>query len=521
MSVRNGEKYVMQSIDSILKQSFNDFEFIIINDSSTDSTLKILEKIKDKRVILINNKKKLGLTKSLNIGLKKARGEIIGRMDADDISIKNRFLHQINYLKKYQDVGVLGSWVKVIDDKNKVTGEIKFPRTDKEIKDIIFKFNPIRHSSVFFRKMLIDKYGIYDEKLDGAEDYDLWLRYSRQVKLTNLSKYLLKYRIHRARVSDKEEKKVLKSAIFARVKAVSEYKYPFYKLVYLIIPIITFFIPNESKTMIRNGLHSFIIKFKQISSIILRYLIYLIQKTTVLTSLGIRLVKITGKYPEAIHPKHLIAARETWFIKYLSSNDLVLDIGCNNCQNTIKAARVCRKVIGFDLDQNQIDIAKRTISKNKIKNIKLLIHNAEEKLPFKKNTFDTILFFAVLEHLKNREKAISEVYRILKDGGKLLLSVPNKDTTWKNIQKKVNLNYFSDSDHKIEFSKSSIYIFLKNNGFRNIEIYPVSFDMPFVGVIDFLGGISLSIYKFLSLVRRKLVIKYPKESVSFEVLAFK
>ncbi len=517
MSVRNGEKYLIEAVNSILKQSFKDFEFIIINDASSDNTSKILKKIKDSRVFLINNKKKLGLTKSLNLGLKRAQGVLIGRMDADDISAKNRFLQQINYLKKNPKIGIVGSWVKVIDNKNIDKGEIKFPTKDNEIKKSIFKFNPIRHSTVVFRKKLTEKYGDYDESLDGAEDYDLWLRYSKYTKLTNLPKYLLKYRIHRERVSDKEEKKVLRCAIISRIKAIEKYGYPIYYYIYLILPSVFYLISPSVKIRAKNIAE----QVKKILLFLLRHFVWLIQKTNLLTSVGMRLVKITGKYPEVVHPKHLIATRETWFTKYLTNKDTVLDIGCNNCQNTIKAARVCKRVIGFDMDQNQINIAKRTISKNKIKNIRLLLHNAEEKLPFKNNTFDTVLFFAVLEHLKNRERAITEVYRVLKTGGKLLLSVPNKDTTWKKLQKYVGLNYFSDSDHKIEFSKKSIYNFLRDGGFKNINIYPVSFDMPFVGIIDFLGGLSLSIYKFLSLIRRKLVIKCPEETVSFEVSAFK
>ena len=127
MPVYNGEKYLRQAVDSILNQTFKDFEFLIINDGSTDKTLAILQEYKNKRVKIINNKKNIGLTKSLNKGLKLAKGKYIARMDADDISLSNRLRKQIDFLDKHNKIGVLGTQMKIINNSNKIVGEYKTP----------------------------------------------------------------------------------------------------------------------------------------------------------------------------------------------------------------------------------------------------------------------------------------------------------------------------------------------------------------------------------------------------------
>lgn len=249
MSVRNGEKYVADSIRSMLNQSFKDFEFIILNDASIDNTLKIINKIKDKRLKVISNSRKKGLTKSLNICLKICKGKYIARMDHDDIARPDRFQKQISFLEQNPKVGVVGSWVEIIDSWGKSKGLLKFPKSQKTILNKIFLYNPIRHSTVMFRKELVNKYGFYDANLDGAEDYDLWLRFSRHTKIANINIPLVKYRIHEDSVSEKEEKKVLKAAIKARIKAIFKYNYSLLKFVYLILPVISYFIPKNIKIL--------------------------------------------------------------------------------------------------------------------------------------------------------------------------------------------------------------------------------------------------------------------------------
>lgn len=249
MSVRNGEKYLRQSVNSILEQTYKNFEFIVVDDCSEDSTLNILRRIKDSRLKIITSKKKKGLTASLNLCLKLCRGEFIARMDHDDIARKDRLKKQISFLEKNPKIGVVGSWVTLIDSQDRIKGLLKFPKDPDTVFKKIFLYNPLRHSTVMFRKELVNKYGFYDERLDGAEDYDLWLRFARFTKIANIDMPLLKYRLHDQRVSEKEEKKVLKAAIMARIKAIRFYKYPLWKLIYLIKPVSTYFIPSKIKKL--------------------------------------------------------------------------------------------------------------------------------------------------------------------------------------------------------------------------------------------------------------------------------
>lgn len=235
--------------------------------------------------------------------------------------------------------------------------------------------------------------------------------------------------------------------------------------------------------------------------------------------LATRLVKITGKYPEPIHPKHLVSLESPWYLKYIKKSDNVLDIGCANGSHTIKCSKKCENITGFDYNEDSLAIAKNMIKRNCIKNIKIFKHDAEEKFPFKKNQFDKILFLDTLEHLNKRCFVLNEVRRVLKPNGLLFLSIPNIDTSWKGLQKKAGLSPYSDSDHKIEYTKDSIREELKCSGFKIIKMWPIVYDTPLAGIIDLVGGFSLSIYKKLSLWKIKMVKLKPKETTGFRIIA--
>src|SRR3989338_5597380 len=126
MSVYNGLPYLKEAVKSILNQTYKNFEFIIVDDASRDKTWQFLKSLKDKRVKLIQNKKNLGLAASLNIAIRLAQGDFIARMDADDISLSNRFEEQIKYLTKHQEIDLCGTWVPLIDDTGKIVGSKTF-----------------------------------------------------------------------------------------------------------------------------------------------------------------------------------------------------------------------------------------------------------------------------------------------------------------------------------------------------------------------------------------------------------
>jgi len=193
MSAYNSEKYIKEAIESILNQTFTDFEFIIINDASTDSTESIIKSFDNPMIKLIKNEKNLGLTKSLNIGLDLAKGKYIARMDADDISIPERFQKQFDLMEKNPDIDICGTWYEFIGEKS---GVVRYPELDDEIKSNLMFHDCICHPSVFIRKESLDKHELkYNEEFKYAQDYELWCRVRKTLKFANIPCVLLKYRI--------------------------------------------------------------------------------------------------------------------------------------------------------------------------------------------------------------------------------------------------------------------------------------------------------------------------------------
>lgn len=224
MSVYNGEKYLRESIESILNQTYRNFEFIIINDGSTDSTREIVLSYDDPRICLIDNKENIGLTKSLNKGLRIARGGYIARMDADDISMPNRFESQIDFLNHHREYAVVGTLLKVINENSKVIFTIEKPIQHTDIRDFLNRDNCIGHGSAMIRKTCLQSVGFYDESIEKSQDYDLWLRISQNYKLANIPQYLYMWRNHKENISEKHrnEQKHFVEMIKTRVEGKTE-----------------------------------------------------------------------------------------------------------------------------------------------------------------------------------------------------------------------------------------------------------------------------------------------------------
>lgn len=195
MSVYNDEKYLKKSIESILQQSFIDFEFIIINDGSTDSTQEILKFYSsiDKRIKIIEQPNS-GMTKALNYGLSLAQGKYIARIDSDDISFPKRLEIQINFLELHPDIDLLGGGMQVIDDMDNVIGlrNIYIKNPNKALCHL----NIYVHSDVMFRRSVLRKVIGYREKFQNAQDYDLWLRISEVSKIAKLQDILGQWRLN-------------------------------------------------------------------------------------------------------------------------------------------------------------------------------------------------------------------------------------------------------------------------------------------------------------------------------------
>jgi glycosyltransferase involved in cell wall biosynthesis len=190
--------YLSKSIKSILEQTYTNLELITIYRQNEEDKDKELEGILDEnqddhRFKKIVTKVK-GLSNSLNLGLKNSTGQFIARMDADDISEKNRFDEQINFLKETKS-DLVGSWANSISENDKIIGTIKPPTEHKEIRRKIMFHNPFLHPSIFFKKDIIKKVGNYNPKFNGAEDYDFYFRImALNYKVSNIPKFLINLR---------------------------------------------------------------------------------------------------------------------------------------------------------------------------------------------------------------------------------------------------------------------------------------------------------------------------------------
>jgi glycosyltransferase involved in cell wall biosynthesis len=196
LPIYNAERFLRQAIDSVIGQTYTDFELLAIDDGSTDRSREILASYADKRLKVLCNNGNLGLIYSLNFGLATACGEFVARMDADDISQPTRLEEQVDFLRKYHDVALVGTAMEEIDENNEHLGCVYYPVENSEIQQRLLSKSCFCHPSVMFRRDAVLNVGGYRSEFMYAEDYDLWLRLSEKYKLANLGRELLRYRIH-------------------------------------------------------------------------------------------------------------------------------------------------------------------------------------------------------------------------------------------------------------------------------------------------------------------------------------
>ena len=202
MPVYNGERYVGEAIESILAQTFTDFELLIVDDGSTDRTLSILREYarQDRRVVVLQNGSNLGLVPTLNRGLSATRGEYIARMDADDVSLPERLARQVAYMDQHPEVGVLGTNIVYIDAEGRLLNggrpKARRPMSSTLIHWMLLWRCAIYHPTVMIRRSVLEQTGFtYDPNFRHAEDRDLWTRLAKRTTIASLPDVLLHYRI--------------------------------------------------------------------------------------------------------------------------------------------------------------------------------------------------------------------------------------------------------------------------------------------------------------------------------------
>ena len=202
MSVYNGERFLQEAVESILDQTYTDFEFIIVDDGSIDRTWKILSAYSDPRIRLVRNSENIGLSRSLNKGLKLARGEYFTRMDADDISLPERLATQVAFLNKHSEAGLLAGNLEVINEQGEIIGYFKRDCHPDLVKWYELFYNrTVGHSQVMFRASLVRELGEYSETIALAQDYDLWSRIAERAHIVILPQALLQWRKHKSSIS--------------------------------------------------------------------------------------------------------------------------------------------------------------------------------------------------------------------------------------------------------------------------------------------------------------------------------
>lgn len=257
LSVHNGERYVREAIESILTQTYRDFEFVIVDDGSTDRTSQILDEFakKDARIVVIKNEINIGLTASLNKALRsafatlrsdrQAQGLLIARMDADDVALLERFQKQIDFLNTHPDIGMVGTAYEWIDENEKVMGRRNVLTHPHELHRVLIRTNPFLHGSIMIRKRLLEHVHGYDESYKKAQDYDLYLRLSRICRFANLPDILMQKRMTKDMISYKNERMQIRCAVRARMRALRRGDYPFWCAIYLIKPFFATILPQK------------------------------------------------------------------------------------------------------------------------------------------------------------------------------------------------------------------------------------------------------------------------------------
>ncbi|MCS7231647.1 MAG: glycosyltransferase [Elusimicrobiota bacterium] len=536
---RNEEKYIGEVLNAVFSQNYKNFEVIIVDSGSTDKTLDIVKNF-PVRIFSISPEK-FSYGHALNFGFEKSQGKYVVCLSAHSLPTSNSWLEKL--ISNFIDEKVAAVMGKTLPwpDCNPFDRRGLLRRFNIEKQEITEKtpFN-FGNANSAIRKDIWEKLK-FNESLTYAEDLE-WSR-----KIINLGYKIIYEPEAVVYHSHNESLKQIQKRFYNEAKALKDINIftKRYRLLYLFFDLVIGTIYDISYVLLRpryirwlffaplrriamnygryKGSRNIDYSATFFEATVKRFFVIIIKKiNSFLSSKAVFLTKITGKSKYYIHPKHLIDNPEHyWYLDYINSTDFVLGVGCNNGIHTVQCAKKCKEIWGFDYNLRAVDIAKKIALDNNLKNINFFVLDAEEKWNFKDENFDKIIMLDVLEHINNRDFVLSEVKRVLKRGGLFLFSVPNSQTKWKKLQKKLGLFYYSDPDHKIEYTIEEIKKELEKFNFKLLEIRPIVYDTPWYGLIDFVGGISLRLYSKLSKWKKEKVKNNLNESIGFKIVAIK
>lgn len=251
MAVRNGERWVAEAVESVLRQASADFELIVVDDGSTDRTGAILDGYGDARLKVLHQEQ-AGLTRSLNHALRLTTAPLVARMDADDVALPERFAKQVAFLDSHPEVGLLGTGCHEISPSGEVLRTISPPVEDGAIRRALIRRNLFIHSSAVMRREVLEAVGGYDETLPVAQDYDLWMRMSRITRMANLPEPLVLRRLTPGRVSSVRETERLKAEVRVKLRALGSGTYPLWCAVFVAKPLLGLAFPPILRQLVRH-----------------------------------------------------------------------------------------------------------------------------------------------------------------------------------------------------------------------------------------------------------------------------
>jgi glycosyltransferase involved in cell wall biosynthesis len=216
LPVYNGEKYLTASLDSVIAQTYQNWELVIINDGSTDDTENLILDYQDKRIKYLPNDSNRGIIFSLNKGLQESSGVYIARLDADDIALPYRIAKQVEFLSENLDYAMCGSYFQTIDSNGRLLKNVAFPANNRDAQSYLLLHNCFCHSAIMMRSNIAKELK-YDEKFQVCEDYDLWYRISRTGKILNLPVFATMYRVHDNNMSTRKSE-----IMFAHVNKINK-----------------------------------------------------------------------------------------------------------------------------------------------------------------------------------------------------------------------------------------------------------------------------------------------------------
>jgi glycosyltransferase involved in cell wall biosynthesis len=249
MATRNDDPlFLAQAIDSIKAQTYSDWELVVADDSDRRDTIQVLEsyasELGETKFRLLRNDPPLGLPRSINRALAASRGQLVARMDGDDLCLPDRLEAQVAYLEEHPDVGIVGSDIEIVDADLGHLSIRQYSKSERDIVSLSFIRNPLAQPTVMMRRSVLDRIGPYDVKCERAEDYELWLRaIKRSVKLANMDRVLLKYRISET-YSRKRDKRNWKYGLYGKVKNFNA-RHPLYSLAGIAMSFVFLLMPGR------------------------------------------------------------------------------------------------------------------------------------------------------------------------------------------------------------------------------------------------------------------------------------